>query len=222
MNKGQRRRVFTRSIKTLGLLVLPTVIYVGWKYFQSKRAGTLPKRDVDFEEVETIWYDLLTAGSRRERAPLVDPSMQHDRVVNNLLSIYQSDENRAYVVASKARGVLQTVGFVVTGNIAALTLALRDGVSFSLFSIILISVSAFYLVCTVVAYLLADHPRKWHVLDPEHVFTAEQFGSQLLATIQQNRDLSIYRTNFTVSAIRDVVRALVTAVAAVILAIPSV
>lgn len=222
MNKSQKKQAIIRYTKRLGLLLLPTLIHVRWTLFRSKRAGTLQERDIDLEKVEGEWYDLLKEGSRRERVPLVDRFTQHDRVVNNLLSIYQADENRAHAVASKARGVLQSVGFVVAGDLAALTLSIRNGVLLFPLAIVLLLLSAFYLVCTVVSYFLADHPRAWHVLDPEHVFTAEQFGSRLLAVIQQNRDLSIYRTNYTVSAIRDVVRALVAATLAVIAAIPTI
>lgn len=206
MNDSKKRQAVVRLIRSLGMLVVPTLIHVRWKYSRTS-AGKLHERDVDFEKAEREWYDQLTAGSDRERFPLADRYAQHDRVVNNLLSIYQSDENRAHAVASKARGVLQSVGFVVAGNLAALTLSIHDRVSLFPLAIVLLLVSVFYLICTVVAYFLADHPRPWHVLDPEQAITAEQFGSRLLAAIQQNRDLSIYRTNYTVSAIRDVVRA---------------
>ncbi len=221
-----------RLVKWLALLVLPSLIDALRKHYYANRSGESAEggtRDEQLDEkwdtflgqLKDAWPRHLDEGSSGEQV-CGDRTAQSDRVINILLSIIQSDENRAYAVASKARGVLQTVGFVVAGNIAALTLALRDEASYFLFTAILSSLSTFYLVCTVISYLLADHPRLWHVMDPNDALKPDEFGPRLLTVIHRNRDLSIYRTNFTVSAIRDVVRSLVAVVVAVIVAIPTV
>lgn len=232
MSKKRRRRIFLNSVrrlgllvKWLGLLVMPTLILAVWKNKQARRTDKQSEQAINPEQIDIsdgkrVWHSLVKLSSRLDPHGS-DSSTQYDRIISILLAIFEADENRAYAVASKARGVLQTVGFVFAGNITALTLALRDGVVYATLTFVLIVVSACYLFCTIVAYFRVDHPRPLQVLEPHDAFDTERFGWRLLLAIKKNRDLSIYRTNFTVSAIRDVVRALVTAVVAVIVAIPT-
>ena len=187
-------------------IVRPTLFEI---YSANRRISKVSELDVDSEEAD--WHTKLQDLMPDERA----------LTVSTLWSVYESDQNRIRGIESKALGVLQIASLVFAGDVAALTLALRQGAWHPKLAIWLVAVSCVYLGMALVASVSVAKPCPRYMLKPADVLPPELVGARLAMATLLNEPTSIARSNLTTSAIFDVLRALIAVAAALVAAIPA-
>ena len=195
-----------RLILRLWRLVRPTLLRALWanRVLKEKSQGQTYTGEKDWQERSKSY------------------SLEDRRIITaNLLSVFESDQNRIRSIGSKARGVLQTAGLVFAGDAIAINLAFREGMLDSLI-IGLLVLSGIYLVAAVGAALYVDKPTVQHVIDLDEVLARHQTVVTIAVSIALNRTASISRTNLTEAAIFDIARALVVAAGTLIVTTTSI
>ena len=122
---------------------------------------------------------------------------------------------------SKAIGVLQIAGLIFAGDVAALTLALRQNASYTTFVLIFLLLSVMYLVSVLVASSVVMTPKPRHVLGVDEVLPPDLAATKLIMYMKLNARASTVVNNLTTASVSDAVRAFVVTVVALIAAVPT-
>lgn len=181
--------------------------------FPVLRTNRLITRNVttDAYQEETDWRSTLHDIAPEERS----------LAVSNLWFVFESDQNRIRGIEAKALSVLQIASLVFVGDVAAITLAVREEALYPAWSIGIVIASCVYLTAALWASVSVAKPEPRYMLRPDDVLPPEHAGARLASSTKLNESKGIVRSNLTSAAIFDVVRALVASAAAVIAAIPA-
>lgn len=139
--------------------------------------------------------------------------------VSMLLALHEADQARIRGLEAKALAVLQLLGLVFAGNLAALALTLSNGNVDNAYALFLTIVSLLYLLSALVATLMVARPGVRYTLDASDILPITTSARLLTRYTRQNRAESLNRSNFTQSALDDATRALVLVMIALAFAI---